>query len=138
MRLGNDLARQPRSFRSFVDHTSRYWLELRRELGISRSARSAQDIRDIHAFIGAAASAYASAPLSCAELTYRGREECLAVASFARLISSDTALAALLGRHAVSSRTLPENAVAAFKQGYVAARELSTGAETVKAAQAHA
>jgi hypothetical protein len=125
MRMGWNIAEQPRSFRSFLDLACRYWLEVRRELGISRGDRSAQDTRDIHEFIGAAASAFAAAPLSCADLTGDDRDECLAVAGFARLMAADAALRALVGRHASSEPRLAANAVAAFQQGYAAARSSS-------------
>jgi hypothetical protein len=120
MRLGWNIAEQPRSFRTFLDLTCRYWLEVRRELGISLGDRSAQDTRDIHDFIGAAASAYAAAPLSCADLSGNRRDECLAVASFARLMAAEAAFEALVGRHIGSNPRLAANAVAAFQQGYAA------------------
>jgi hypothetical protein len=125
LRLGWNVAEQPRSFRSFLDLACRYWLEVRRDLGISRGDRSAQDTRDVHLFIGAAASAYAAAPLSCADLQGNDREECLAVAGFARLMANEVAVAALLGRHAATAGSLPAAAVAAFQNGYAAAISLS-------------
>ena len=126
LRLGWSMAEQPRSFRTFVDHACRYWLEVRRELGISSAERSAQDVRDIHEFIAAAASAYAAAPLNCADLSGERREECLAVASFARLMANSSARAAVLGPYARTDRSLAANAVAAFHRGYVGALTFSS------------
>ena len=126
MRLGWNIAEQSRTFRNFLDLACRYWIEVRRELGISRGDRSAQDTRDIHEFIGAAASAYAAAPLSCADLTGDDRDECLAVATFARLMAAESAFQALVGTHAGSHAPLAANAVAAFQAGYATARRAAT------------
>jgi hypothetical protein len=122
LRLGWSLAGQPRSFRTFVDHACRYWLEVRTELGISRGEGSAQDIRDLHQFIGAVASAYAGAPLGCADLNGADRDACIAVAGFARLMASEAGVSATLGDLAERDRTLGMKAVAAFQSGYSAAR----------------
>ncbi|HET8549422.1 MAG TPA: hypothetical protein VFL57_15525 [Bryobacteraceae bacterium] len=122
LRLGYALAQQRRSFRSFLDLACRYWFEVRRELGITRGDRSAQDTRDIHDFVRAAASAYASAPLSCADLDGDDRDECLAVAGFTRLMATESALWALVGRYARSDVRLAATAVGGFRQGYTAGR----------------
>jgi hypothetical protein len=126
IRFGWSLAEQPRSFRTFIDHACRYWLEVRSELGISGGDRSSQDVRDIHVFVGAAASAYAAAPLSCVDLSGQRRDECLAVAGFARLLANETALAAILGPYARCRRSVAAKAVAAFHRGYEAAVTLNS------------
>ena len=122
--LGWAIGMQPRTFRVWLDHTCRFWFDVRRALGLSGDERDMRETRDVHAFTRAAIAAYATAPLACPDFADAERDECMAVASFEKLLANAAALFSLTG----SCMARPEAhawAAAAFAQGWRLARAAS-------------
>ena len=121
--LGWLLGSGPRNYRSFLDAACRFWMDVRLELGISRTGRTAQDTRDMFAFISAITAAWARAPLATSSCNANEIDEQVLTAAFTEIVSGASGVASLFGRHAPRPyHHWREAAEAAFQAGFRDAR----------------